>query len=125
TPGAEKWEQLADLPEPRVGIASPCPLATEHEFFLIGGYAEVFPGAPREHPGFSAQTYFYDFARQACRNGPVLPHAPVPDRDAPGDVGPAPMIGAPCVVWHGEAIVIGGEVRSSVRTPTVLAWPLR
>src|SRR5581483_11467672 len=61
TPGAEKWEQLADLPEPRVGIAAPCPLVTEHEFFLIGGYAEVFPGAPREHPGFSAQTYFYDF----------------------------------------------------------------
>jgi N-acetylneuraminic acid mutarotase len=118
------WERLADLPEPRVGISSPCPLIGEKKFFLIGGYAEVFPGAPREHPGFSAQTLYFHPARQRYENGPLLPRAPVPDRDAPGDVGPAPMIGAPCVVWRDRVVVIGGEVRSSVRTPAVLAWPL-
>lgn len=123
-PKAGKWEQLPDMPEPRVGISTPCPMLG-NKFFLVGGYAEVFPGAPREHPGFSAQTLYYDPAARRFENGTVLPRAPVPDRDSPGDVGPAPMIGAPVVVWRDHVVVIGGEVRSSVRTPAVLAWPLR
>ncbi len=90
----------------------------------MGGYAEVFPGAPREHPGFSAQTLFFDLGTQRWEKGPLLPATPVPDRDSPGDPGPAPMIGAPCVVWNDCVVVVGGEVRSSVRTPAVLAWPL-
>lgn len=124
TAGAKNWEKLADLPEPRVGISSPCPIV-DGKFFLIGGYAEVFPGAPREHPGFSAQTFRFDPATQRYENGPRLPHASVIDRDAPGDAGPAPMIGAPCVVWCDRVVLISGEVRSSVRTPAVLAWPLK
>lgn len=120
-----KWERLADMPKPRVGVSTPCPLVPGNKLFLIGGYAEVFPGAPREHPGFSAQTLYYDLTSQQWQNGPRLPVAPVVDRDAPGDAGPAPMIGAPCVVWLDHVVVVSGEVRSSVRTPAVLAWPLR
>ena len=118
------WERLPDLPAPRVGISSPCPVVPGNKLFLVGGYAEVFPGAPREHPGFSAQTLYFDFAHGRWENGPVLPVAPVADRDSPGDAGPAPMIGAPCVRWRDWVVVVGGEVRSSVRTPAVLAWPL-
>jgi hypothetical protein len=118
------WERLPDLPEARVGISTPCPVVPGNKLFLIGGYADVFPGAPREHPGFSAQTLYFDLSSQRWEDGPVLPRAPVADRDLPGDVGPAPMIGAPCVVWHDLAVVVGGEVRSSVRTPAVLAWSL-
>lgn len=124
TPGAEKWESLPELPEARVGISTPCPVIPGENFFLIGGYAEVFPGAPREHPGFSAQTFYFDFAHLCWENGPLLPVKSVPDRDAPGDAGPAPMIGAPCVLWNNFVVVVGGEVRSSVRTTAVLAWPL-
>jgi N-acetylneuraminic acid mutarotase len=124
-PGAKTWERLADLPAARVGLSSPCPLVAGGKFFLIGGYSEVFPGPPREHPGFDAQTFYLDPATQRYEDGPVLPRVPVPDRDASGDAGPAPMIGAPCVVWRDHVIVIGGEVRSSVRTNAVLAWPLR
>lgn len=122
--GAKQWERLADLPEPRVGAATPCPLVNGKKFFVIGGYAEVFPGAPREHPGFNTQTFFYDIASNTWQNGPVLPRAPVPNRDSPGDVGPAPMIAAPSAVWRDHVVVISGEVRASVRTPTVIAWPL-
>ena len=122
-PQLAKWERLADMPEPRVGISAPCPVIGDR-FFLVGGYAEVFPGAPREHPGFSAQTLYYQPANGRWSNGPVLPRIAVADRDSPGDVGPAPMIGAPCVVWQDLVVIIGGEVRSSVRTPAVLAWPL-
>jgi len=120
-----KWERLADLPEARVGISTPCPVIPGNKIFLIGGYAEVFPGAPREHPGFSAQTLYFDLAQQRFEKGPMLPVTPVADRDSPGDAGPAPMIGAPCVAWQEHVVVVAGEVRSSVRTPAVLAWPLR
>ena len=123
-PGAAKWESLPDMPEARVGISTPCPTIPGGKVFLIGGYAEVFPGAPREHPGFLAQTLQFDLAQQSWESGPLLPAIPVADRDLPGDAGPAPMIGAPCVLWNGFAVVIGGEVRASVRTPAVLAWPL-
>lgn len=121
--GASAWEKLPELPEGRVGISSPCAMV-DGRLFMIGGYADVFPGAPREHPGFSAQTLFFDPKKKRWENGPMLPHQPVPDRDSPGDVGPAPMIGAPCIVWRDHIVVVGGEVRASVRTPTVIAWPL-
>jgi N-acetylneuraminic acid mutarotase len=123
---AGKWLRLLDLPEPRVGPASPCPLLADGKLFVIGGYAEVFPGAQRDHPGFSRQTLFYNISRNTWENGPVLPHAAVlaADRDRSSDPGPAPMIAAPCVLWENRAVVISGEVRASVRTPAVLAWPL-
>ncbi len=125
-PNARAWERLPDLPAPRVGPASPAPLVAKQRLFLIGGYAEVFPGAQRDHPGFSRQTLLYEIARNTWSPGPLLPHVPVLDaeRDRPSDPGPAPMIAAPCVLWHNRAVVISGEVRASVRTPTVLAWPL-
>lgn len=117
------WEQLADLPEPRVGPASPCPVI-DGKIFVIGGYATVFPGPPREHPGFAAQTLLYELAQNAWRTGPPLPTSLVTNRDSPGDAGPAPMIAAPCSIWQDQIVVGGGEVRASVRTPSVLALPL-
>jgi hypothetical protein len=48
---------------------------------------------------------------------------PVPNVDEPGDPGPTPMLGAPAVSWQGYEVVVGGEVRPSVRTPQVVAWP--
>jgi hypothetical protein len=119
-----RWERVADLPEPRVAAASPCALIDGGKIFLIGGYAKAFPGPPREHPGFSEQTFLYDIEQQRWENGPLLPKAPVTDRDRTGDTGPAPMVVAPGVVWMNHAVVISGEVRASTRTPAVLAWPL-
>jgi N-acetylneuraminic acid mutarotase len=118
------WETLADLPEPRVGPVSPAPVIKGEAIFLMGGYAEVFQGPPRDYPGFRAQTYYYHIARNAWENGPVLPKAEVPDRDSPSDPGPAPMIAAPGVLWQNRAVAISGEVRASVRSPQVVAWPL-
>lgn len=116
------WERIADLPEPRVGAATPCP-TVDGKPLVIGGYAEVFPGAPREHPGFSEQTLFYDDSTGQWSQGPWLAKTPVPDRDSPSDPGAGPMVAAPCVVWNGYAVVVGGETRSSVRTPAVIGLP--
>jgi N-acetylneuraminic acid mutarotase len=119
-----QWERLPDLPEPRVGAATPCVVTAQHQIFLVGGYARSFPGAPREHPGFSPQTYLYDLSSRRWSDGPKLPQAEVGDRDRPGDPGPLPMIAAPAAVWRDHLVVISGEVRASTRTPAVVAWPL-
>ncbi len=121
---SRKWERLPNLPAARVGISSPCPIQGG-KILAIGGYSQVFPGAPREHPGFDRETFAFENEALTWKRGPLLPSSPVRDRDSPGDTGPAPMIGAPCVEWRGYAVIIGGEVRASVRTPAVIGWPLR
>lgn len=118
------WEILPELPEPRVACVSPCPVLSDGTIWLIGGYAEVWGGAQREHPGFSAQTLIFDPARRTVRPGPVLPRIGEPDRDAAGDPGPVPMVGAPAVVWGDQVVIVGGEVRIATRTNAVLARPL-
>ena len=119
------WERLADMPEARVAPAAPAALLADGSFLIVGGYAEVFAGVLREHPGFSAQTLIYDAKQRAWRNGPVLPRAPIGNRDATTDAGPTPMVAAPCVVWRDLAIVASGEIRGATRTTAVVAWPIR
>jgi len=120
----QSWVTLPEMPEPRVGAVSPSPVLEGGRIFVIGGYAAAFPGERREHPGFSRQTFVYLIAQKTWENGPKLPHLPPVDRDATGDAGPAPMVAAPSAVWQGHVVVVGGEVRASVRTPAVIAWPL-
>ncbi len=123
---AGQWERLADLPAARAGANGPCP-AFDGRILVIGGYAEIFGGAQREHPGFPAETLVYNIAANSWSPGPLLPSAPVGDRDASGDPGPLPMIGAPVAVWNDLAVVISGEVRIATRSPAVIAvrLPLR
>ena len=124
-PGATGWEPLADLPEPRVGPVTPCPILDGNRIFVMGGYASAFAGERRDHPGFSPQTYLYDIAANTWSAGPVLPHEKPVDKDSPSDAGPAPMVAAAGAVWNEHFVAVGGEVRASVRTPAVVACPLR
>jgi N-acetylneuraminic acid mutarotase len=119
-----RWVRLPDLPEPRVGATGPGQLLPDGRIFVVGGYKEVFPGAMRDHPGFSTQTYLYNLSGGRWERGPLLPVSNVPDRDSPGDPGPSPMIGATSVIWRDHVVVLSGEVRASVRSPAVVAWPL-
>jgi hypothetical protein len=107
-----------------VGASPPCFSATGDQFLLVGGYPSVFTGAPREHPGFPPQSLIYDLAKDAWSSGPLLPVTAFTDRDSPTDAGPAPMVGAPAVAWKGRAVVVGGELRPSARSPQVLAIDL-
>jgi len=120
---ARQWERLPDLPAPRVGAATPALVLAGEKILLIGGYAEVFSGAPREHPGFSTQTLVYDLIQRRWSQGPVLPRVTVTNRDSPSDEGPGPVMAAPCTLWKNQAVVIGGETRSGARTASVMAWP--
>ena len=58
-----RWEQLADLPTARVGAVSPCAVIDGEKILVAGGYAEVFGGVQREHPGFPPETFVYDITR--------------------------------------------------------------
>jgi hypothetical protein len=118
------WERLPDLPEARVGACTPCPVLADGRILLIGGYAEIFPGPQREHPGFSAQTLVFHPAARRWGNGPLLPRSVPVNRDVPTEHTPNPMIAAPCALWRGLAVCVGGEVRSGVRTPVVVGLPL-
>lgn len=123
-PGAAAWDSLPDLPEPRVGAVTPCPIIDGRRIFVMGGYASAFAGERRDHPGFSAQTFLYDLTTRQWSHGPVLPHEKPADKDATSDAGPAPMVAAPGTVWRDCFVAVGGEVRASVRTPAVVAYPL-
>ena len=120
---AGQWERLADMPAARVGANGPSP-AFDDRILVIGGYAEIFGGAQRDHPGFPAETLVYNTTTNSWGTGPLLPSAPVGDRDASGDPGPLPMIGAPVAVWGDLAVVISGEVRIATRSPAVVALRL-
>jgi len=123
--GTQRWEKLSPLPEPRVGAANPSAVLSDGRVLVAGGYAELFGGAPREHPGFASQTLIYDPATDRWAAGPGLPTSPAGNRDLPGDAGPLPMIGAPGVQWGNWFVVVSGEVRVSTRTPSVVALRLR
>jgi hypothetical protein len=103
----------------------PCPVRPDGHILLVGGYAEVFPGAPREHPGFATDTWIFNPVARTWSAGPEMPRAPAGDRDRSTDAGPGPVVAAPGAVWQGHAVVISGEIRPATRTPAVLAWPLR
>jgi N-acetylneuraminic acid mutarotase len=118
------WTRLPDLPAPRVAASSPCPVLAGQRVLVAGGYAEVFGGPPREHPGFATETFVYDVGSATWSSGPALPSVPAGDRDAAGDAGPLPMVGATPAVWRDLVVIPGGEVRISTRTPAVLALRL-
>lgn len=119
-----QWTELPAMPEPRVGPVTPCPITASGEILVVGGYASAFAGERRDHPGFSRQTYLYDTAAGRWSDGPVLPHVPPANKDATGDAGPAPMVAATGAVLENHFVIVSGEVRASVRTPAVIAWPL-
>lgn len=121
-PDGRSWESLPPMPEPRVGPVTPAPVSAAR-LIVVGGYAAAFTGERREHPGFARRTFVFDIALGNWSDGPILPHEPPDNRDATGDKGPAPMVAAAGAFWQGHYVVVGGEVRASVRTSAVIALP--
>lgn len=121
---ASTWQKLTDMPEPRLASASPSFFTSKGEIAIIGGYGMIFSGKPKDHPGFEVETFLYSPRENSWRPGPSLPRqrkeSPLPTTSA----GVEPMIAAPAVLWDGNIVIIGGEVRPAVRTTNVLAIPL-
>ncbi len=122
-PQTQQWTQLADMPFPRVGAASPAPFIGG-KFLLAGGYGFVFPGLAKDHPGFERETAILTTASDSWTQGPPLPCARKIDATKPTAPGPEPMVAAPAIVWQNLVVLVSGEVRPATRTTAVVALPL-
>ncbi len=123
-PESKSWTRIADLPEARVAPSASPAMDSGHAILLAGGYAEVHPGSPETHPGFSPQTLIYQTEEDCWLNGPPLPKDESASRDLAVYSRPMPPLAAPCVLWRDDLILIGGEVLPSIRSGCVLALPL-
>jgi len=123
-PATQKWAQLNDMPVARVGAASPAPYLPDGRFFLAGGYGSVFPGLPKDNPGFERESLIFSPGSDAWKEGPLLPCHRQIDATKPTAPGPEPMVAAPAVLWHDMVVLISGEVRPATRTPAVIGIPL-
>ncbi|AHF94709.1 hypothetical protein OPIT5_23745 [Opitutaceae bacterium TAV5] len=119
------WRMLPAMPEARVAAATPCPVLEDGRILIAGGYADVFGGPPREHPGFSTGTFLYNVSSGEWETGAVLPAEPFGERDGITDTGLHPVAAAAGAYWRGRAVIVGGETRPSARTAAVLAWRFR
>ncbi|MBO9617702.1 MAG: galactose oxidase [Niabella sp.] len=103
------WMKIADLPHPV--LAAPTPLLHDKQhIFLLGGDDGSNAGKDlREaHPGFSKQLLAYDYRKNKWS---VLP--------AKMDV-PFVPVTTTAVLWKGQWVVPGGEIKPGIRTPMVL-----
>lgn len=102
------WEKLADLP--RAVVAAPTPAFTSKEGNLLvfggddGSLAGIDP-QKEKHPGFSKAVLSYN-----------------PESNTWADVAEQPgdaAVTTSLVVWNGEVVIPGGEIRPAVRTTQV------
>lgn len=102
------WTQLADLPA--AVVAAPTPAYTSHEGELIifggddGSLAGIDPQKDK-HPGFSKTVISYDPKTNTWSEIATQP----------GDA----AVTTSLVVWNGEVVIPGGEIRPAVRTTQV------
>jgi len=123
-PASSVWIELADVPAPRVGAATPVPRLPDGSFFLAGGYGFIFVGEAKNHPGFDPETFLYSPSKNLWTNGPPFPRHRTIDPEKATSPGPEPVISSPAVLWHNQVVIISGEVRPSIRTPAVVAIPV-
>lgn len=127
--GKEKgWRRLADLPSPTVAAPGPA-VAIKGQLFILGGddgaLADEAAVLKQRHPGFSDRIFAYDPQRNRWQ---VAGQCWV-DKKPDAAVNPNGSIWAPvttgAVLWHGEIVLVGGEVRPGTRTPRVIMGTLQ
>ncbi len=121
-PRQGQWELLPPLPAPRAGA---CAFSMPNrEVFITGGYAHVFTGELKDHPGFDSETFIYNPNKKQWRQGPSFPCVRHIDSTKTASPGPEPTCAAAATIWQNSCVVISGEVRPATRTPAVLALPI-
>lgn len=108
TPGTG-WQAIAELPQVSVAPPTPSP-ATASGFLVLGGDdgASVNFEPKTKHPGFPHTLLAYDAATNTWSKQADLPFANVTN---------------PTTTWRGRTLVISGEARPGVRSPTVWSAP--
>jgi N-acetylneuraminic acid mutarotase len=100
-----KWTRLADLPRANAASPSPAPYANGKLLLMGGGVEDATLKIPmQEQKGFPMTITAVD--------------AKTGEAQIIGDVRSSVVVG-PVVPWKGGWIVVSGEIRSGVRTPSV------
>lgn len=123
TPG-KGWQKLADLPAAVVAAAGPAYAANGNELLIFGGddgiLADNAANLKEQHPGFSTAILSYHTQTNTWTTAGHIKT----NKQADAAIHPNASLWAPVtttsVIWNGNLVIPGGEVRPAVRTPRVL-----
>lgn len=118
------WSKLAPLPEAVVAAPSPAFAHGENQLFIYGGddgkLASQAAVLKDKHPGFSRNILAYNTDLNSWNiAGQIWTDKKADAESNPNESQWAPVT-TPLVVWNGNIIIPGGEVRPAVRTTQVL-----
>jgi N-acetylneuraminic acid mutarotase len=116
------WRKISDLPYSTAAAPGPAYASDEHGLMVIGGddgsRAESNTILKDKHPGFRTGVLsFHD--NEWTSVGDVLTKKMPDPENNPNSSTWAPVT-TPLVIWNGDIIIPGGEVRPGVRTNRVL-----
>ncbi len=128
-PAQNTWITLADLPHAVVAAPSPAFAAGQSHLLVLGGddgskAAQVLT-LKEKHPGFRTETLAYHTLTNTWAQIERSPTEATADGTAGPAVDPLPTawqtpVTTPLMVWNGQVVLPGGEVRPGVRTNRVL-----
>ena len=129
TPG-KGWKKVADLPHAVVAGPSPAYTSEDNTLLVFGGdggkLAATSSSLKAKHPGFSDEILSYNPNHdQWIQYGKMLKKIN-PDADINPNASIWPAVTNSMVIWKGNLVFPGGEVRPAVRTPRVIiAYPIK
>jgi SSS family solute:Na+ symporter len=123
TPG-KGWARIADLPQPVAAAPSPAFTTGQTHLLVFGGdngnYFDQNATLQQKHPGFSKEVWMYNSITDSWSTIGAI----VTDRRADAESNPLASTWAPvtttAVVWNGNLVLPGGEIRPGTRTNRVL-----
>jgi N-acetylneuraminic acid mutarotase len=118
------WKKLADLPRAVVAAAGPAVAYHKNQLLIFGGddgkLADDAATLKEKHPGFSNDILSYNTTTNKWTSVGKIKTNKLPDAaENPNKTLWAPVT-TTSVLWHGELVIPGGEVRPAVRTSKVL-----
>ncbi|RYF97197.1 MAG: galactose oxidase [Chitinophagaceae bacterium] len=116
------WRKLSDLPYPTAAAPSPAYTSHEQGLLIIGGddgiRADSNTMLKDKHPGFKTSVLAYRDNNWSSIAEVPTHKMPDPENN-PNNSTWAPVT-TPQVLWNGDIVIPGGEVRPGVRTNRVL-----
>ncbi|NML39636.1 sodium/solute symporter [Chitinophaga sp. G-6-1-13] len=118
------WRSIAPLPHPVAAAPSPAFTAGQSQLLIFGGddgrYFEQSSQLKEQHPGFSHDILGYNTITDSWAVTGGMPVQKAGDSVTNPNGSTWAPVTTPTVVWQGQLIIPGGEVRPATRTPRVL-----
>jgi solute:Na+ symporter, SSS family len=124
------WSRIADLPQSVAAAPSPAFTTGQTHLLVFGGdngkYFDQNATLQQKHPGFSNEVWMYNSITDTWSTiGKIFTDHRADSESNPLNSTWAPVT-TPAVVWNGNLVLPGGEVRPGTRTNRVLmATPMQ